>query len=204
MMHRLSAAVLALILPLLAPSAVWSQQSTTPEAKPGATSPAQPVPAAPSSDSTAREVVLEPRPVLILRGEATWDDGYEALLKSFNTLRTEAGRLGLTVVDRPLAAFQETDETKFKYDAMVFLDKEPPAETKPQGGISVGKSLAGKAYVFKHVGAYDDIDTVYEAITAWLDDKGLTARGAFIEEYLNEPTGADDTKLELQIYVFVQ
>ena len=84
------------------------------------------------------------------------------------------------------------------------LAKEPAAEIKPQGGITPGKSLAGRAYVFKHVGAYDDIDSVYEAITAWLDEKGLTSKGAFLEEYLNEPEGSDDAKLELNIYVFVQ
>ena len=76
--------------------------------------------------------------------------------------------------------------------------------TKPQGGMAFGKSPEGKSYVFKHVGAYDDIDTVYEAITAWLDEKGLTAKGSFVEEYLNEPQGSDDAKLELNIYVFVQ
>ncbi|MGL4279539.1 MAG: GyrI-like domain-containing protein, partial [Albidovulum sp.] len=152
----------------------------------------------------AKEVMLEPRPVLTLRGESTWDDGYEALMKAFETLRGEAKRLGLPVVGKPQTAFQETDDQKFKYEAMVFLGREPVADAKPQGGMTFAKSPAGKAYVFNHVGAYDDIDSVYEAITAWLDEKGLTSKGAFIEEYVNEPQGSDDAKLELNIYVFVQ
>lgn len=168
------------------------------------TPPAQAEPEASADASGGKEVTLEPRPVLLLKGESTWDDGYEALMKAFATLRGEAKRLGLTVVDKPQTAFNETDDQKFKYEAMVFLDKEPPADAAPQGGMSMAKSLAGKAYVFKHVGAYDDIDSVYEAITAWLDEKGLTSKGAFIEEYVNEPQGSDDAKLELNIYVFVQ
>ena len=166
--------------------------------------PAQSQPEASADASGGKEVLLEPRPVLLLKGESTWDDGYEALMKAFATLRGEAKRLGMTVVGKPQTAFNETDDQKFKYEAMVFLDKEPGADAAPQGGMSLSKSLAGKAYVFKHVGAYDDIDSVYEAITAWLDEKGLTSKGAFIEEYVNEPQGSDDAKLELNIYVFVQ
>lgn len=154
--------------------------------------------------SGAREITLVPRNVLILRGESTWDDGYEALMKAFSTLRSETSRLGLGTVGKPQTAFQDTDDQRFKFEAMVFLDREPPADLKLPNGMSLGKSPSGKAYVFNHVGAYDDIDSVYEAITAWLDEKGLTAKGAFLEEYLTEPQGADDAKLELNIYVFVQ
>lgn len=161
--------------------------------------------APPSADLTgAREITLEPHPVLILKGEADWDEGYEKLTGSFAALRAEAKRLNLTTAGKPLAVFSETDDQKFKFEAMIALDREPPAESKFQNGIATGKSLAGKAWVFNHVGAYDDIDSVYEAITAWLDEKNLTARGPFIEEYVTEPKGSDDAKLELNIYVFTQ
>lgn len=187
----------ALVAGLTAPT-LAQQQATPPQAPPAEEQTGS------ADASNAREVTLEARPVIILKGEATWDDGYEALMKSFEQLRTEAKRAGLTVVGKPQTAFQETDDQKFKYEAMVFLDKDPAADTKLQGGMALGKSPAGKAFVFSHVGAYDDIDSVYEAITAWLDEKGLTAKGAFLEEYLNEPQGSDDSKLELNIYVFVQ
>lgn len=180
---------------LLAPAAAAQTTGTTP---------APPDPPVSADVSGAREVMLSARDVLVIKGESTWDDGYEALMKAFSSLRAEARRLDLPVVGKPNTAFQETDDQKFKYEAMVFLDKPPPAEARPQGGMSFGKSPEGKAFVFNHVGAYDDIDSVYEAITAWLDEKGLTSKGAFLEEYLNEPQGADDSKLELNIYVFVQ
>lgn len=195
-------AVGAFVFGLAAPA--MSQQSPSPAkpAAPAQEAPSTPVP--PTGDSVSpREVTLEPRTVLILKGESTWDDGYENLLKAFETLRSEAKRLGLTVIGKPQTAFQETDDQKFKYDAMMFIDKEPAADAK-LNAVTIGKSLAGKAYVFNHVGAYDDIDSVYEAITAWLDEKNLVAKGAFVEEYVNEPQGSDDAKLELNIYVFVQ
>jgi effector-binding domain-containing protein len=193
------------MLAMLGTAPLGAQQPPAQPAPPTTTPAAPPAQApAPESSASPAEVTLEPRPVLMLSGESTWDDGYENLMKAFDSLKAEAKRLGLTVTGKPLAAFQETDDQKFKYDAMVTLEREPAAEVKPQGGISLGKSLAGKAYKFTHVGAYDDIDSVYEAITAWLDEKGLTSKGAFVEEYVNAPTGSDDSKLELNIYVFVQ
>ncbi len=39
---------------------------------------------------------------------------------------------------------------------------------------------------FEHRGAYDDIDATYEAITAYLDEKGIDAQEVFVEEYLND------------------
>lgn len=169
--------------------------------------PAQPVPdmTKPSADASgAEEVRLTARPVLVLRGQATWDEGYEALMKAFAALRAEAQRLGLKPLGKPQTMFTETTDQNFRYDAMLVLESAPDAALKPQGGMSFGSAPEGRAFVFRHVGAYDDIDSVYEAITAWLDEKGLQAKGNFVEEYLNEPQGSDDALLQLNIYVFVQ
>ena len=57
---------------------------------------------------------------------------------------------------------------------------------------------------FEHRGSYDDIDTSYEAITAYLDEKGLEAQNLFIEEYLTTPKDAEDSELEVDIYVLLK
>ena len=57
---------------------------------------------------------------------------------------------------------------------------------------------------FQHRGAYDDIDGTYEAITAYLDEKGIDAQDVFIEEYLNETKTSDDPNLQVDIYVLVK
>lgn len=174
----------------------------------GAQTPPAPAPTEepkPSGDaSTAQEMRLEPRPALSLKGESSWDDGYEKLLASFKALRAEARRLGLTAVGKPLAAFHHTDDQGFKFEALLVLDRQPDAGLKPQKSFALVTTPAGRAFVFKHAGAYDDIDSTYEAITAWLDEKGLSAKGAFVEEYLTEPEGSDDTLLELNVFVFVE
>mgnify|MGYP001217517940 CR=1 FL=1 len=185
-------------------SASVAQQATPPASPSAPAAPAEDM-TRPSADaSTAREVTLTARPVLMLRGQGNWDEGYETLMKAFGALRSEAARLGLKPMGKPQSAFTETSDQTFSYEAMLALEAPPPAGVQPGGGIAFATSPEGRAFVFSHTGAYDDIDSVYEAITAWLDEKGLTAKGSFIEEYLNEPQGADDALLQLNIYVFVQ
>jgi effector-binding domain-containing protein len=58
--------------------------------------------------------------------------------------------------------------------------------------------------IFPHEGPYDDIDAAYEAITAFLDEKGLTSTGTYLEEYLAFPEKSDDPGLKLNIVVFLK
>ncbi len=117
------------------------------------------------------ETMLVARPALVLRGQSTWDDGFDNLMEAFRKLRDEAKRLKLPVAGRPQAAFTSTDDHGFKYEAMLMLDAPPPAQPAPGRDFTLGETPAGKALVFTHAGAYDDIDTTYEAITAYLDEK---------------------------------
>ena len=70
--------------------------------------------------------------------------------------------------------------------------------------FKLGETPSGRAVKFEHRGAYEEIDATYEAITAWLDDKGLESRDFFVEEYLDQGKGADDTALAVDVYVFVK
>ena len=150
-------------------------------------------------------MVLESGPALILKGQSTWDDGFDNLMEAFQKLNAEAKRLKIATTGRPRAAFTATDDFGFKFEAMLALTAEP-AQPPPATGqdFSLGRSPAGKALKFTHAGAYDDIDTTYEAITAYLDEKGLKARNIFVEEYMNDPKTSEDASLEMNIYVLVE
>ena len=151
------------------------------------------------------EMVLDAKPVLILRGQSTWDDGFDNLVEAFSKLNAEAKKLKLDIVGRPQAAFLSTDDFGFKYEAMVVLNTEPTAPPPLLGkDFTTGKSPSGKALKFTHAGAYDDIDTTYEAITAYLDEKGLKARNIFIEEYMSDPKSSEDSTMEMNIYVLIE
>jgi effector-binding domain-containing protein len=150
------------------------------------------------------DMIVETGPVIILKGQSTWDDGFDNLMEAFQKLNAEAKRLKLATVGRPRAAFTATDDFGFKFEAMLTLSAEP--QTPPAAGkdFSFGKSPDGKALKFTHSGSYDDIDTTYEAITAYLDEKGLKARNIFVEEYMTDPKNSEDASLEMNIYVLVE
>jgi effector-binding domain-containing protein len=151
------------------------------------------------------EIILEAKPVLLLRGQSTWDDGFDNLIEAFAKLNAEAKKLNFGILGRPQAAFMSTDDFGFKYEAMVALNSDPASPPNNLGkDFVIGKSPAGKALKFTHAGAYDDIDTTYESITAYLDEKGLKARNIFIEEYVNDPKSSEDATMEMNIFVLVE
>ncbi len=153
-------------------------------------------------------MVVTSGPVIILKGQSTWDDGFDNLMEAFQKLSAEAKRLKVATVGRPRAAFTATDDFGFKFEAMLTLAVEPPQPPQPPlaagKDFSFGKSPEGRALKFTHSGSYDDIDTTYEAITAYLDEKGLKARNIFVEEYMTDPKNSEDPSLEMNIYVLVE
>ena len=70
--------------------------------------------------------------------------------------------------------------------------------------MKIGQTPSGKAMRFEHLGAYADIDATYDAITAYLDEKGIDAQDSFVEEYANDVKDADDPTLQVNIYVLLK
>ncbi len=64
-----------------------------------------------------------------------------------------------------------------------------------------GLTPAGPSLRFVHVAPYDDIDSTYETITAYLEAKSITVKDAFLEEYVGDLTDPADPNLEINVYV---
>jgi effector-binding domain-containing protein len=144
------------------------------------------------------------RPVLEVSGKGAWTDGLKTISDAITILRQTVSKAGLTESGRPLVAFTETDDNGFHFEAMVPLVKAPDGKPKFANGVEIGVSPTGKALKFQHRGPYDEIDSTYEAITAFLDEKGLDTKNLFVEEYLTDLKTSDDDALEVDIYVFLK
>ena len=206
---RLTAAAAILMAGCAFAPAVLAQ--TTPGGAGAATTPAQtppevaPTPPADLGEGANVETVkLTARPAAAMSGTANWDEGFGTLQKAFNQIREEMKAAGLAEGGKPVAVFLETDDEGFKYDAMIPLAASPSAGAPLSRGVKVSETPSGSALKFQHRAAYDDIDSTYEAITAYLDEKGLNAANVFIEEYLNDMTASDDNNLAIDIYVFLK
>ncbi len=156
-------------------------------------------------ESVSGQIIDVPaRPVLVLKGQAKWDDAAKTLTNSLAKVTAAATKAGLAPNGRPLTVFTDTDDNGFHYEAMLPIAKAPEGKVKLADGVEVGASPAGKALKFEHRGSYDEIDATYEAITAYLDEKGLDTNNVFIEEYLTNLTDAEDANVDVDIYVFVK
>ena len=148
------------------------------------------------------EVALVAKPVLLLSGQASWDQGFQRLSESFNILRAEAQKVGLPVAGRPLSLFVETTDDGFRFEAMlpvaVAAGSLPPALGP---GVKLSASPVGRALRFLHVAPYDDIDSTYETITAYLEAKSIAVKDAFLEEYVSDLKDPGDPNLEINVYV---
>jgi len=100
--------------------------------------------------------------------------------------------------------FIESDDTGFKYHAGYPLEAVPEGKSSLSEAVKIGQTPSGKTMRFEHQDAYADIDATYDAITAYLDEKGVDAQDSFVEEYANDVKDADDPTLQVNIYVLLK
>ena len=182
-----------------------------PEA-PSATNPAPAAPeganpagsAAPNEASTGETVDLPARPFAYTEGKADKDEIYSAILSSLSLVKRDMDKANLAPAGRPLAVFVESDDSGFKYHAGYPLAATPEGTSSLSDAVKIGQTPSGKAMRFEHQGAYGDIDATYDAITAYLDDKGIDAQDTFVEEYANDVKDPDDPTLQVNIYVLLK
>jgi effector-binding domain-containing protein len=195
-------------VPDVAPPLPSPPQAAAPAAPaPGAPPPASQSAGLPSLVPTAGdagdvdEVVLPAKPVAIMSGQSTWENGLKTMHAAVEHLREELGKAGIAPAGRPVTVFTETSDEGFKYDAMIPVARAPDAPTGLPAEIRFGTTPSGKAYRFVHKGPYDEIDSTYETITAYLDAKDVAAKDSFIEEYLTDTADPTDPALEINIFV---
>jgi effector-binding domain-containing protein len=203
-------ALLAAPLPLAAqqaaaPAAQAAPAQAAPQPAPAQATPAQAAPAAAAEDNSIKEETIVSHVALKTHGEGKLDEGYAKISEAIAKLRAAAQKAGLKESGRPLAVFAETaDSGDFKFDAMLPVDA--AADAKPDLGpdVSIAQTPGGKALLFEHRGPYDDIDSTYDAVAAFLDAKGLEAGDAYTEEFLTDAKDSSDASLQVDIHVFMK
>lgn len=147
------------------------------------------------------EVALPGKPAAVLAGESTWDEGFDNLKQAFARVEGELAKAGLSPSGRPVAVFVETDDMGFRYEAMVPVDAAATARPNLSAEVGFGRTPEGPAYHFVHKGPYENIDSTYETITAYLDAKGVAVKDQFVEEYVTDLTDPADPNLEINVFV---
>ncbi len=193
-------ALLIVVLAVVAttPAAIAQQQ---PPAEPPMSGMASPSPLQPG-DAFGEPVTLPPRTILYLKGHTNWDAAFDTLVDAFKSLNEYLDKQGIKADGPAMTIYTQTDDTGFQFEAAVPITA--PPENPPKGDIAVGPAPTGKALKFVHRGSYDAMDSTYEAITNYLDDKRLEAKDLFIEEYATDPVKADPNSLVVNVFVPVK
>jgi effector-binding domain-containing protein len=155
----------------------------------------------PGDPANVDEVTLPGKPAAVLVGQSTWDDGFQNLKNAFRKIEEELARAGIAPGGRPLTIFVETEDLGFRYEAMIPIPAAPAGRATLTPEIRFGKTPEGKALRFVHKDAYEEIDSTYETIEAYLEAKGVAVKSAFVEEYVTDLTDAKDPNLEINVFV---
>ncbi len=183
---------IALLLVALPVVALAQSLAPAPAPPAGQYSTAQP-------DAFGVEVDLPERTIIYFKGTGNWDSAFETIVEGFKSVNGVLEKRGIKPAGSPLTIYTATDDTGFSFQAAVPIDAAP--DDPPKGDIAVGKSPTGKALKFTHRGSYDSMDTTYEAITNYLDEKQLDAKDLFIEEYRTDPVTTPEDKLIIDVFV---
>ena len=197
-----SRVALAAVIAWALSGAALAQTSPAPApAPPPAQAPAPP-PAAKSADPFGEDLTLKSKTIVYVKGSANWDSAFETLVEAFKNVYSAMQKLGLKADGVPMTIYTSTDDTGFEYQAGVPVTEEPKGPL-PEG-LAVGKSPEGRALKFIHRGSYDAMDSTYEAITNYLDEKRLEARDLFVEFYVTDPLTTPEENLVIEVYVPVK
>jgi effector-binding domain-containing protein len=198
---RLAAPLIIGLALLFGSAPAPAQAPAAPQAQPPAAEPDAPQPLKPG-DAFGQEVTLPARTIIYLQGHANWDNAFDTLVDAYASLDDYLAKQGIQPTGPAMTIYTETDDTGFKFRAARPVAAEP--KNPPKGDIAVGQAPAGKALKFVHRGSYDAMDSTYEAITNYLDEKQLDAKDMFIEEYVTDILKASPDNLVIDIYVPVK
>jgi effector-binding domain-containing protein len=204
---QFTSVVLALAC-VLAAGLVAAQAQAPAPAKPGAND-QMPAPNAKSSpsplqpgDAFGEQVTLPERTIVYMKGHTNWDTAFDTLVDAFKSLQEYLDKQDVKPAGPAITIYTQTDDTGFSYQAALPVAQAP--KDPPKGDISIGPAPSGKALKFVHRGSYDAMDSTYEAITNYLDDKQLEAKDLFIEEYATDPVKTAPDKLVVNVFVPVK
>jgi effector-binding domain-containing protein len=183
------------ILLALAFGAVPAMAQNPPPAT-GSPSPLKP------GDAFGEEVTLPERTMVYLKGSSKWDAAFDTLVDAFKSLNEYLDKVSIKPIGPAMTIYTQTDDAGFSFEAAVPIAAAPA--DPPKGDIAIGPAPSGKALKFVHRGAYDAMDSTYEAITNYLDDKHLDAKELFIEEYVTDPVKTKSDELIINVYVPVK
>jgi len=119
----------------------------------------------------------------------------QVLGKAYGSIMQYMTELGEAPSGAPFVAYYNMDMGDLDIEVGFPVINSQPArdEVKP------GEIPAGKYAATLHVGLYNEIEPAYNALMAWMAEKGYEPTGVAYEVYLNDPGETPPAELQTQI-----
>ncbi len=135
-------------------------------------------------------------PVLSVRYRTPAAELPNSMGRIYGEIAAYMGKSDIPFAGPPFAMYYNMDMNDLDVEIGFPLAKTAAGE----GRIAAGKLPGGSFAAAKHTGPYATIEETYNALTAFVKDKGVQTETFMFEEYLNSPEDMPPEKLETVIY----
>ena len=139
---------------------------------------------------------LSAQPVLSIRTKSAVQGLPQVLGVSLGAIAQYLGSVGENPAGAPFVAYYNMDMQNLDIE-IGFPVSRPLAG---EGNIQPSQVFGGKLATCLYVGPYSDVGPAYDALTKFVNDKGLESTGVAYEFYLNDPQTVQPSELQTQIY----
>ncbi len=138
---------------------------------------------------------LPEQPVLSVRKTVSMATLQQEMGMAFKAVMEYLAELGEQPAGPVFAAYYNLDMEHLDVEMGAPVEKPRPGK----GEVKAGVIPAGKQVSTIHKGAYTKMEPVYNAINAWIGEKGLTPTGVVYEHYFNSPLEVPEDELMTRI-----
>lgn len=123
----------------------------------------------------------------------------EVMGSNYEKIMAYLGREEVQPSGPPFAMYHNMDMSALEVD----IGFPVPSQLPGSGDLTPGRIPGGRAVVATHEGSYETINETYDALMAFVEEKGLEMAEFSLEFYLNDPrqTPPDDLRTEIRFPV---
>jgi len=136
------------------------------------------------------EQTLIEQPTMVMRGKIKLEDIPSFLGRVYHTVDTQIQESGAHVAGPPFARYRPLDAEYREFEIEAGLPVVLAVAGK--GEVAASHLPGGPAAVTVHIGPYERMEPAYEALAAWMRERGARANGPAWEVYFTDPDEQPD------------
>lgn len=138
-------------------------------------------------------VELKPELALVYKEHVNMDNIVQVMDKGLNGTYAYLKELGKNPTNAPFCRYTNGTEDYTEFDLELGF---PIAEEVPaKDGMYIMKTDGGKAVSAMHKGAYSTLETTYNVMMEYVQEKSLEMTGVYYDWYLNDPDSTSEEEL---------